>query len=352
MNMMDNPEVMMPAAHEEPETLLNVEGLSCGFETSHGTVHAVSDVSFDIPAGQTVGLVGESGCGKSTLGRSLLGMIPASSGSIRFEGTELAGLSRRDLRPWRRYMQLIFQDPFGSLNPRRTALALVREPLDVLNIGPREGRRAKALEIMERVGLRSEWADRLPHEFSGGQRQRLGLARALVLEPRLIICDEPVSALDVSIQAQVINLLRELQQELGIAYLFISHDLAVVEHISDRIMVMYLGRIVESADRDALWQQPLHPYTRALIDVMPIPDPAVSSAGTTLQGEVPSPVSRPSGCAFHTRCPYAEPVCRNEVPLLRQLTPGRQVACHLAGVDDHGRCYSPTLQHDSSLSVS
>jgi oligopeptide/dipeptide ABC transporter ATP-binding protein len=294
-----------------------------------GQVHAVDGVSFVIGAGETLGLVGESGCGKTTVGRSVLRLIEPTAGVIRLGGRDITRLGRAELRPFRREMQIIFQDPFSSLNPRMRAGDIVGEPLKVHGTVPARERRERVAALFARVGLSEAQMDNYPHQFSGGQRQRIGVARALALNPKLIVGDEPVSALDVSIQAQVINLLTDLQRELGLSYLFISHNLAVVEHISHRIAVMYLGRIVEHTDRETLFRKPLHPYTEALLAAVPVPDPAARRAKRVLQGDVPSPLHPPAGCHFHTRCPYAEARCRSETPRLREIEPGHHVACHL-----------------------
>jgi oligopeptide/dipeptide ABC transporter ATP-binding protein len=298
-----------------------------------GVVRAVDGVSFAIRRGETLGLVGESGCGKTTTGRCILQLERPTSGSIRFEGQELTELGPEALRPVRRRMQVIFQDPYSSLNPRMTVGQIVAEPLAVHRLVPDAGARAHRMrELLSQVGLLPQHSRRYPHELSGGQRQRVGIARALALEPSLIVCDEPVSALDVSIQAQIINLLEDLGRQLGLTYLFIAHDLSVVRHISDRVAVMYLGRIVEVADRQALYQTPLHPYTRALLSAVPIPDPEVEAhrERMVLGGEVPSPLRPPPGCAFHPRCPIAVDECRRTVPALREIRPGHRAACHLA----------------------
>ena len=316
--------------------MLEVNGLKKYFPVRRGLlrrtvghVHAVDDVSFTIGPAETVGLVGESGCGKTTVGRTILRLIEPTAGSIRLEGQELSGLSKAELRPLRQRMQIIFQDPFSSLNPRMRAGDIVAEPLKLHSDGGKRARRERVAELFERVGLRRAQMDNYPHQFSGGQRQRIGVARALALNPRLIVGDEPVSALDVSIQAQVINLLRDLQRDLKLSYLFISHNLAVVEHISHRIAVMYLGRIVEYTDKTTLFARPLHPYTEALLAAVPIPNPAIKRTRQVVQGDVPSPLRPPPGCHFHTRCPYAEARCRSELPLLREVQPGHHVACHL-----------------------
>ena len=294
-----------------------------------GNVYAVDGVSFTIGQGETVGLVGESGCGKSTVGRTLLRLIEPTAGQILIDGKDVTHLPKPEFRPFRREMQIIFQDPFSSLDPRMTAGQIVSEPLEVHGEGTRASRRERVAELFGRVGLRPQQMDNFPHQFSGGQRQRIGIARALALSPKLIIGDEPVSALDVSIQAQVINILMDLQKDLGLSYLFISHNLAVVEHISHRIAVMYLGRIVEYADKKTIFTAPRHPYTEALLSAVPVPDPAVKRKKIVLEGDVPSPVKPPSGCHFHTRCPIAQPQCKVETPPLVEKAPGQFVACHL-----------------------
>jgi oligopeptide/dipeptide ABC transporter ATP-binding protein len=294
-----------------------------------GYVYAVDGVSFSIAPGETLGLVGESGCGKSTVGRTILRLIDPTAGSIKVDGRDITHLDKAALRPFRRQMQIIFQDPFSSLDPRMSAGGIVGEPLSVHGIAHGQERRARVAALFERVGLRKTQMASYPHQFSGGQRQRLGIARALALHPKLIIADEPVSALDVSIQAQVLNLMMDLQRELGLAYLFISHNLAVIEHISHRIAVMYLGRIVEHTDKVTLFTRPLHPYTESLLYAVPVPDPKVKRQKRVLQGDVPSPVKPPSGCHFHPRCPYAFDRCKVEDPALREVKPGQFVACHL-----------------------
>jgi oligopeptide/dipeptide ABC transporter ATP-binding protein len=294
-----------------------------------GHVYAVDGVSFAIAPGETLGLVGESGCGKSTAGRAVLRLIEPSGGSIKVEGREIVGLPREELRPYRQQMQIIFQDPFSSLNPRMSAGDIVGEPLLIHGVAKGKEKQERVAQLFARVGLRQAQMASYPHQFSGGQRQRICIARALALNPRLIIGDEPVSALDVSIQAQVINLLMDLQNELGLSYLFISHNLAVVEHISHRIAVMYLGRIVEHAEKRSLFTAPRHPYTEALLSAVPVPDPAIKRKKQVLQGDVPSPIKPPPGCHFHTRCPIAVARCKVEVPVLRQVGPDHAVACHL-----------------------
>ena len=293
-------------------------------------VHAVDGVSFDIQAGETLGVVGESGCGKSTTGRCILRLIEPTSGEVWFDGRNVTKMGKDELRGLARDMQIIFQDPYASLNPRMTVGAIIGEALTIhkLSQGPGEYR-ARIAELLEMVGLSPDYMRRYPHEFSGGQRQRIGIARALAVEPKFIVCDEPVSALDVSIQAQVINLLMDLQAELDLSYLFIAHDLAVVEHISQRVAVMYLGRIVEYADTKDLFTNARHPYTEALLSAVPVPNPRIKRIKKVLQGDVPSPVTPPPGCHFHTRCPYAEARCRVEVPQLKQIAPGHLVSCHL-----------------------
>ena len=294
-----------------------------------GHVYAVDGVSFTVKSGETLGLVGESGCGKTTAGRAVLRLTEPTSGSIQVDGTEITGLSKAELRPYRRQMQIIFQDPFSSLNPRQTAGDIVGEPLLVHGVANTKERQEQVSALFARVGLRPAQMSNYPHQFSGGQRQRIGIARALALGPKLIVGDEPVSALDVSIQAQVINLLMDLQRERQLSYLFISHNLAVVEHISHQIAVMYLGRIVEYADTRSIFTRAQHPYTEALLSAVPVPDPAIKRQKRVLQGDVPSPVKPPSGCHFHTRCPYAEARCKVESPPLREIAPGHHVSCHL-----------------------
>ncbi len=326
-----------PVAAKSPgRPVLEVEGLKKHFPIRKGLlartvghVYAVDGISFSIGEGETLGLVGESGCGKSTAGRSVLRLVEPTAGSIRIEGTDITHLPKDELRPFRREMQIIFQDPFSSLNPRKSAGRIVGELLEVHDIAKGKENDDIVAGLFERVGLRPEQMKAYPHEFSGGQRQRIGIARALALNPKLIIGDEPVSALDVSIQAQVINLLMDLQEEFRLSYLFIAHDLAVVEHISHRIAVMYLGRIVEYTDKRSLFTSPLHPYTEALLSAVPIPDPTIKRKKLIVQGDVPSPVNPPSGCHFHTRCPYAEERCRVETPHLREVKPGHLVSCHL-----------------------
>jgi oligopeptide/dipeptide ABC transporter ATP-binding protein len=294
-----------------------------------GYVYAVDGVSFSINQGETLGLVGESGCGKSTVARTVLRLVEPTAGSIKLGGEDITRLGKTALRPRRRQMQIIFQDPFSSLNPRMSAGDIVGEPLQVHGIAAGREKEERVAVLFDQVGLRRLQMRSFPHEFSGGQRQRICIARALALNPNLIIGDEPVSALDVSIQAQVINLMMDLQREKNLSYLFIAHDLAVVEHISHRIAVMYLGKIVEYTDKQTLFTNPLHPYTEALLAAVPVPNPRVKRKRQLLQGDVPSPINPPSGCTFHTRCPYAEARCKSEIPALREVSPGHQVSCHL-----------------------
>lgn len=294
-----------------------------------GNVHAVDGISFTVERHETLGLVGESGCGKSTTGKAILNFIKPTSGKIKLDGKRIDDLSPSRMRPMRRELQMIFQDPFSSLNPRQTVGEIVREPLHNFQTLGRQEEKERVVDLLNRVGLPSDAAARYPHEFSGGQRQRIGIARALALNPKLIVCDEPVSALDVSVQAQVVNLLMDLQNELNLSYLFVAHDLAVVEHISHRVAVMYLGKIVELAEKKPLFSNPLHPYTEALLAAVPRPDPRAKSERVVLTGDVPSPINPPKGCRFHTRCPYAFDRCRVEEPQFREVQTGRFAACHL-----------------------
>ncbi|MGW3101666.1 ABC transporter ATP-binding protein [Streptomyces sp. NPDC001100] len=348
----DEKAVTIPAQADEPkiqggtltketapgEVLLKVTGLQKHFpikkgllQRQVGAVHAVDGLDFEVRSGETLGVVGESGCGKSTMGRLITRLLEPTGGKIEFEGKDITHLGVSGMRPLRRHVQMIFQDPYSSLNPRHTIGTIVGAPFKLQGVEPEGGIKKEVQRLLEVVGLNPEHYNRYPHEFSGGQRQRIGIARALALNPRLVVADEPVSALDVSIQAQVVNLLDDLQQELGLTYVIIAHDLSVVRHVSDRIAVMYLGKIVELADRELLYKAPMHPYTKALMSAVPIPDPRRKNAKSDrilLQGDVPSPISPPSGCRFHTRCWKATQICTTTEPPLLQLVPGQQVACH------------------------
>lgn len=320
------------------EPVLQVEGLKVHFPVKSrglfpktiGQVKAVDDVSLTVGRGETLGLVGESGCGKSTTGRAILRLVDPTAGRVVVNGIDVGGMSRRELRPTRKQAQMIFQDPYNALNPRHTVGTIIGMPFKIQKVDPPGGLQKAVKEIMDRVGLNPEHVNRYPNEFSGGQRQRIGIARAIALRPKLIICDEPVSALDVSIQAQVINLLQDLQDDFEVSYLFIAHDLAVVRQIAHRVAVMYLGHVVETAPRDALYSRPMHPYTAALLSAVPIPDPHIQTTREriVLGGDLPSPIDPPPGCVFHTRCFKAQDRCRTEVPVLTELAPGHQVACH------------------------
>ncbi|WP_010677998.1 ABC transporter ATP-binding protein [Bacillus timonensis] len=321
-----------------PETLLEVKDLQKHFpiksgvlQKQTGAVKAVDGVSFHLQKGETLGLVGESGCGKSTTGRMLMRLLEPTGGKIIFEDKDLMALSNSEMRKMRKDIQMVFQDPFASLNPRHTVEQIIEEPLIVHGLGNRQERKKRVRELLEIVGLNSYHAKRYPHQFSGGQRQRIGIARALAVKPKLIIADEPVSALDVSIQSQVLNLLEDLQKDFDLTYLFIAHDLGVVRHISDRVGVMYLGRIVELTDSDRLYESPKHPYTEALLSSVPIPDPEHQQERIILSGDVPSPSNPPTGCPFHTRCPKAMDICKQVVPTLQEVEHGHFTACHLYG---------------------
>jgi oligopeptide/dipeptide ABC transporter ATP-binding protein len=326
-----------PLRGDGHDTLLRVEGLTKHFPVRGGVafrrtttfLRAVDDVSFTVAPGETLGLVGESGCGKSTVGRMLLRLVEPTAGRVEFLGDDMTTLSPSSLRARRRDIQIIFQDPYGALNPRMNVADIIMEPLLIHGARPDAASRARVAELLDRVGLAAQHAKRYPHEFSGGQRQRIGIARALALNPKFIVCDEPVSALDVSIQAQIVNLLQDLQDELGLAYLFIAHDLGVVKHISSRVAVMYLGKLVEIAGKASLYANPRHPYTQALIAAVPIAKPRLRRRKAAIAGEIPSALDPPKGCRFNTRCPYVMPICREVEPPLVESAPGHRVACHL-----------------------
>jgi len=322
---------------ENSRDLIVVKNLATYFPVRAGLlqrtvawVQAVDDISFSVREGETLGLVGESGCGKTTVGRSILRLVKPTRGEVTFDGVNILRLKGRALKEMRRNMQIIFQDPYASLDPRMPIGESIMEGLDIHGIGSHKERFETMTDIMKKVGLEDYHARRYPHEFSGGQRQRIGIARALALRPRFIICDEPVSALDVSIQSQVLNILKDLQQEFGLTYLFIAHNLSVVEHISDRVAVMYLGKMAELADRDELYRSPLHPYTQALLSAIPVPDPKLKRKRMILKGDVPSPLKPPSGCRFHPRCPIAQQICSEQEPEFRELKPGHFAACHFS----------------------
>ena len=313
------------------DTLIEVRNLKKFFQIGDNTLKAVNDISFEIKRGETLGVVGESGCGKSTAGRTILRLYDATAGDVLFEGKSIMSLNNQEMKAMRRNMQMIFQDPYASLNPRMTVGDIIGEALDIHGLASGQKRKERIQELLSLVSLNPEHMNRFPHEFSGGQRQRIGIARALAVEPKFIVCDEPISALDVSVQAQVVNLLEQLQEKMGLTYMFIAHDLSMVKYISDRVAVMYLGKMVELADSETLYDKPLHPYTQALLSAIPIPDPEVerSRERIVLQGDVPSPMNPPSGCHFRTRCPKAMPECAASEPIWKEVEKGHFTACHL-----------------------
>ena len=325
----------MSDREQSKRPLLDVQGLRKYFPVRGALgntvqqVKAVNDVSFQLYRGETFGMVGESGCGKSTLGRTILRLTEPSAGRAIYEGKDIFAMSQSELQAIRQDMQMVFQDPFSSLNPRKRIGDILQEPLDIHDIGDKAERTEKVLAMLKRVGLQAEHYYRYPHEFSGGQRQRIGIARALMVAPKLIVCDEPVSALDVSIQSQIINLLKQLQNEFGLTFLFIAHDISVVRYISDRVGVMYLGQMVERAPTDCVFATPLHPYTQALLSSVPVPNPQIKREKIVLTGEIPSPLNPPRGCVFHTRCPFAKAQCQTTVPVSKEVSPDHHVACHL-----------------------
>ncbi len=316
---------------DKRDTLIEVRNLKKFFTIGENTLKAVNDISFEIKRGETLGVVGESGCGKSTAGRTILRLYEPTGGQVLFEGKDISKLNAQEMKAMRRNMQMIFQDPYASLNPRMTVGDIIGEALDIHGLATGQKRKERIQELLSLVSLNPEHINRFPHEFSGGQRQRIGIARALAVEPKFIVCDEPISALDVSVQAQVVNLLEQLQEKMGLTYMFIAHDLSMVKYISDRVAVMYLGKMVELADSDTLYEKPLHPYTQALLSAIPIPDPKIERQREriVLEGDVPSPMNPPSGCHFRTRCPKAMPECAAMEPVWKEVEPGHFAACHL-----------------------